>query len=145
MKVEILGSGRESGSECGYCGEAPFEAYRRLGLPLGQFSIEGHSSVVCGDCLAALKGLDAVGPVTLETLAVQHEDWPAACAGEFESEIFRRVAGNLVNQIRFPEGPPEAWEERDAEVEDLMNHALGAIMNPSDLSSRRDASPELLA
>ncbi len=145
MKVEILGSGRESGSECGYCGEAPFEAYRRLGLPLGQFAIEGHSSVVCGDCLAALKGLNAVGPTTLETLAVQHEDWPAACAGEFEIEIFRRVAGNLVNQIRFPEGPPEAWGERDIEVEELMDHALGAIMNRSDLSSRRDSSPELLA
>ena len=143
MKVEILGSGRESGSECGYCGEAPFEAYRRFGLPLGQFSIEGHSSVVCGDCLAALKGLDAVGPVTLETLAVQHEDWPAACAGEFESEIFRRVAGNLVNQIRFPEGPPEAWEERDAEVEDLMNHALGAIMKHSEITSNGISSPEL--
>ena len=142
MKVEILGSGRESGSECGYCGEAPFEAYRRLGLPLGQFSIEGHSAVVCGDCLAALKGLHAVGPVTLETLAVQHEDWPAACAGEFETEIYRRVAGNLVKQIRFPAGPPETWGDRDIEVEELMNHALGAIMNRSDTRLNPSSSPE---
>ena len=99
--------------------------------------------VVCGDCLAALKGLHAVGPVTLETLAVQHEDWPAACAGEFETEIYRRVAGNLVKQLRFPDGPPETWGDRDIEVEELMNHALGAIMNRSDTRLNPSSSPEL--
>ena len=131
MKVEILGSGRDSETECGYCGARPFEAYRRFGLPVGQFVLEGQESVVCGDCLMALKGLDAVGPVTLETLAVQHAGWPAACAQAAEVEIFCSVAGELVNQIRFPQGPPDDWEGRDSQVADLMNFAVGRIMDRS--------------
>ena len=79
----------------------------------------------------ALKGLDAVGPVTLETLAVQHAGWPAACAQAAEVEIFCSVAGELVNQIRFPQGPPGDWEGRDSQVADLMNFAVGRIMDRS--------------
>jgi hypothetical protein len=131
VEIEIVGAGRDSGSECGYCGARPFEAYRRFGLPVGQFTLVGHDAVVCGDCLAALRGLDAVGPVTLETLAVQHEDWPVACDGEFEIEIFRAVAGDLLSQIRFPDGPPENWQQRDSEAKSLMHLALGNIMKRS--------------
>ena len=142
MKVEILGAGRDSETECGYCGARPFEAYRRFGQPLGQFLLEGHESVLCGDCLAALKGLDAVGPVTLETLAVQHEGWLAACEQDAEVEIFRSVAGELVNQIRFPQGAPDDWGRRDSQVADLMSLAVGRIMDRSagaqDSASVRD-------
>jgi hypothetical protein len=128
VKVQALGAGWDSDGECTYCGAEPFEAYRRYGLPVGRFVLEDHNAVVCCDCLQALRGLHAVGPVTLEALAVQHENWPRTRDRESQSHVFRAVAKDLVNQIRFPEGTPEDWSKRNAQAENLMGSAVAGIM-----------------
>lgn len=136
MKVETLGAGRDSAAGCGYCGEEPFEAYRRYGLPVGHFVLQAHDMVVCGDCLTALKGLHSVGPVTLETLAVQHEGWGKACEGESEGEIFAAVAHELVDRIRFPEGIHGGRPERSPQASILMEFVI------DDIRGRSKARPE---
>ena len=142
MKVETLRAGQDSASGCGYCGEEPFEAYRRYGLPVGHFVFQAHDMVVCGDCLTALKGLDSVGPVTLETLAVQHEGWAQACKGESEGEIFAAVAHDLVDRIRFPRGTPQDWPlERSPQASILMGLVIDGIRGRS--ATRPDDRPKL--
>ena len=131
MRIQTLGAGRDSDTECAYCGAEPFGAYRRYGLPLGQFSLPDHDAVVCGDCLNALQGLHAAGSVTLETLACQHEDWSEASDEGCENEIFLAVAEDLVNQIRFPDGPPEGWSEREPTASPLMVLAIDHMMQGS--------------
>jgi hypothetical protein len=145
VKVQALGAGWDFENECGYCGAQPFEAYRRYGLPVGQFALEDHDAVVCCDCLQALRGLHAVGPVTLEALAVQHENWPETSDGESESQVFRTVAEDLVNRIRFPEGTPEDWSKRNSQAANLMGAAIAGIMrSSSDGSTPSSLAPSSL-
>jgi hypothetical protein len=131
VRIQTLGAGRDSDAGCAYCGAKPFGAYRRYGLPLGQFSLPDHDAVVCGECLNALQGLHAAGSVTLETLACQHENWSDASDEGCENEIFLAVAEDLVNQIRFPDGPPEDWSERDPTASTLMVLAIDRMMQGS--------------
>ena len=131
MRIQTLGAGRDSETECAYCGAKPFGAYRRYGLPLGQFALPDHDAVVCGECLNALRGLHAAGSVTLETLACQHENWSDASDEGCENEIFLAVAEDLVSGIRFPDGPPEGWSERDPTASTLMVLAIDHMMQDS--------------
>ena len=131
VKVETLGAGRDSAAGCGYCGEKPFEAYRRYGLPVGHFRLRAHDMVVCGDCLTALKDLDSVGPVTLETLAVQHKGWAKACEGQSEKEIFAAVAHDLVDGIRFSSPTAQEQSERSPQASILMRLVIDDIRGRS--------------
>ena len=141
VKVETLGAGRDSAAGCGYCGEKPFDAYRRYGLPVGHFVLQAHDMVVCGDCLTALKDLDSVGPVTLETLAVQHEGWAKACEGQSEKEIFAAVAHDLVDRIRFSNPTPQDPSERSSQASILMRLVIDDIRSRSVARTAEGSRP----
>ena len=131
VKVKTLGVGRDSAEGCGYCGKKPYAAYRRYGLPVGHFVLQTHDMVVCGDCLAALKSLDSMGPVTLGALAAQHEDWSTVGQGESEKEIFAAVAQDLVDGFRFRSGSHPNPSERSPQASDLMRRVIEDICSRS--------------
>ncbi len=143
MEIQILGAGSDARAECDYCGTRPFEAYARYGLPVGQFALDGAKAVVCGDCLEALKGLDAAGPQTLCALAGEQRERSAHLVEASEESVLREAAGALLNRIRFPQGTPDDWAEREDSAGSLLEGFIGKIMGRSSAEGAPEISQEV--